>query len=201
MQTAFAKSVGPGSVVWDVGSHVGFFTLMASVLSGDEGRVVAFEPSRRNLAYLKKHVEINQLRNVTVIEAAVSDSHGSRAFDSGESSFSGSLSRAGEYVVSTVRLDDLYEAGTIPQPDVINMDIERAEVAALTGARKLIDDCRPTIFLETHSPEAHSGCLALLRGSGYAIELLDTAFYKIRRQQIVAMPTSRIKGDRDEIRT
>src|SRR6266436_706615 len=72
----FEELVGPGDVVYDIGAHVGFYTLLASVLVGHTGRVVAFEPSPRNLAYLRRHLAMNRLNNVTVVEGAVYDHDG-----------------------------------------------------------------------------------------------------------------------------
>src|SRR5512139_3781902 len=36
----FERTITPGSVVFDLGAHVGFYTLLASVLVGHAGRVV-----------------------------------------------------------------------------------------------------------------------------------------------------------------
>ncbi len=75
-QQLLAKSIAAGSVVFDLGSHAGFYTLLASSLVGPKGKVVAFEPMPQNLSYLKEHLRLNQITNVTVIEAAVSDRNG-----------------------------------------------------------------------------------------------------------------------------
>lgn len=48
----FEQAVTPGSAVFDIGAHVGFYTLLASVLVGDQGRVVAFEPNAGNVRLL-----------------------------------------------------------------------------------------------------------------------------------------------------
>src|SRR5262245_8579614 len=83
-QRLFAKSVSPGDVVFDVGAHVGFYTLLASVLVGKRGRVIAFEPVPANLEYLRHHIRLNRIDNVEIIEAAVSDTDGVSAFKIGE---------------------------------------------------------------------------------------------------------------------
>ncbi|MDE2058407.1 MAG: hypothetical protein KGL31_07220 [candidate division NC10 bacterium] len=49
---------------------------VASVLVGPAGRVVAFEPFPRNLAYLRKHLALNHVRNTVVMEGAVYDDEG-----------------------------------------------------------------------------------------------------------------------------
>lgn len=72
----FEETITEGSVVFDVGAHVGFYSLLASVLVGPRGSVFAFEPLQRNLFYLKQHLRLNDIENVTVIEAAVSDRGG-----------------------------------------------------------------------------------------------------------------------------
>jgi FkbM family methyltransferase len=187
-QIAFAAAIKPGSVILDVGSHVGFFTLLASVLAGETGRVVALEPNPRNLSYLKRHVQMNDLKNVTIIEAAASDRRGAAWFDFGVNSTAGSIAQSGEIVVRTVRLDDLYESGIIPRIDILKMDIEGAELSALLASQELVRDSRPIIFLETHGAKQHEGCLELLGSWGYTIQLLATAFPDEEQQELVARP-------------
>src|SRR5450755_3080976 len=79
-QTVFAQSLSPEGVVYDLGASVGFYSLLAGALVGPAGRVYAFEPLPRNVAYLRKHVALNRLENCFVFEAAVADSDGSRVF-------------------------------------------------------------------------------------------------------------------------
>ena len=55
----FEKMVPYGSIVYDLGGHVGFYSLLASVLVGPTGHVFVFEPFPANLAYLRKHIEVN----------------------------------------------------------------------------------------------------------------------------------------------
>lgn len=74
---AFEKIVSENSVVFDIGAHVGFYTLLASVLVKEKGQVFAFEPSIRNSLYLKEHLRINHIANVKVIQAAVAAHDGS----------------------------------------------------------------------------------------------------------------------------
>src|SRR5690606_20269304 len=38
------ERVGPGEIVWDVGSNCGVFGIAAAVLAGKDGRVLAVEP-------------------------------------------------------------------------------------------------------------------------------------------------------------
>jgi len=53
-QQLLTRNIAAGRVVFDLGSHAGFYTLLASSLVGPKGKVVAFEPMPQNLAYLKE---------------------------------------------------------------------------------------------------------------------------------------------------
>lgn len=90
------KLVKEGSVVFDLGAHVGFYTLLASVLVGPRGQVFAFEPVSRNLFFLKEHLRLNRVANVTVMEVAVSDRSGEVAFDEGQGNSMGHIALSGQ---------------------------------------------------------------------------------------------------------
>ena len=55
-QQLFTKFVKNNDVVYDIGAHVGFYTLLASMLVGD-GRVYAFEPDPENFKILEKNIK------------------------------------------------------------------------------------------------------------------------------------------------
>ena len=57
-QILLEKYLKEGDVIFDIGAHVGFYTLLGSVLVGGSGQVVAFEPVPKNLMYLKTHLQI-----------------------------------------------------------------------------------------------------------------------------------------------
>jgi FkbM family methyltransferase len=167
-QLLFQQIVTEGSVVYDIGSHSGFYTLLASVLVGRSGKVVAFEPNPNNLYYLKEHLQLNHIENVIVIEAAVSDSRGEVSFVG--SGFTGHISSQGEFSVKTVALDELINLGEIPIPNFLKIDIEGAEILALSGAKSLLRKFRPTILLATHGSEVHQESCDFLESLGYQLE-------------------------------
>jgi FkbM family methyltransferase len=170
---AFENEIKPGSVVYDIGANVGYYTLLASVLSGEKGKVFAFEPLPRNVDYLRKHVEINHLTNVDIFEAAVSDYEGEAFFDLGASTAMGHLAERGEIRVKMVALDDLLEGNKIQPPDFIKIDVEGAEYEVLKGARVLLNKFHPILFLDTHQREAHQKTITFLEELGYKFTILD----------------------------
>jgi len=172
-QRFFAKEIRANTVVFDIGANVGFYTLLASVLVGPEGQVIAFEPVPRNIDFLRKHVRLNRIDNVEIMEVAVSDAFGVATFDLGPDSSQGRIAKGGELNVQTVCLDGLISAGEKPVPDYLKIDVEGAEMSVLTGAQNLLKGAHPAIFLATHSPALHQQCLAFLRSLGYTVQAVD----------------------------
>lgn len=169
-QKLFVQKVGIGDIIYDIGAHVGFYTMLAAECLGPSGKVLAFEPVPRNVAFLKRHISLNGYSNVTVIEAAVSDRSGTASFHmSGDDHSAGHLATSGQFYVQMVTLDELTEEG-MPIPDLIKMDIEGGELPALMGAMQLLVTKHPTIFLSTHSADIHRKCCKLLSDVGYMLK-------------------------------
>ena len=81
---ALRQVVRPGMIAYDVGANAGFYTLALSRIVGDAGRVFSFEPDARNAHLLRRHLDLNNIRNVTFVQAAVSSSVGLVAFSGWE---------------------------------------------------------------------------------------------------------------------
>jgi FkbM family methyltransferase len=168
-QTAlFQEWIRPGATVLDVGAHVGYYTLISSVLAGPRGRVLAFEPNPRNCAFLRRHVAINGLRNVEVEPAAVAEAAGSARFDFGTGSGTGHLAEGGALEVRTVALDEACRARGLT-PNAVKIDVEGAELQVLRGGEDIVTRARPVIFLSTHGAQVHRACLDWLGERGYAL--------------------------------
>ncbi len=171
-QQVLVKMIREGDVAFDIGAHVGFYTLLASMLVGPSGRVYAFEPLPRNLLYLREHLRLNHISNVTVLEAAVSDRCGVTRFEEGASSFAGCIAANGSFQVETVCLDELVP-GKIPPPACIKVDAEGAEMLILSGAGTTLSTFHPTVLLATHGIESHQQSCQYLRMLGYRLQSLD----------------------------
>src|SRR5215471_15904440 len=65
-QILLTKMIKQNTNFFDIGAHVGFYTLLASYLVKDSGNVFAFEPFPRNIEYLEKHLMANGIQNVTL---------------------------------------------------------------------------------------------------------------------------------------
>jgi FkbM family methyltransferase len=115
------ERASPGSTVVDAGAHLGYFTLHAARSVGPQGRVVSFECDPRVVPRLKEHVRLNDLRQVAVVEKAVSDAGGVLR-----------LRLPGPLGHSTVHADPLYDAADGVNVEAVSLDehLEEAEIAA-----------------------------------------------------------------------
>lgn len=149
--------VGRGSTVFDVGAHIGEWTLLFSELVGPSGRVVAFEPDPVARASLKKNLAMNGISNAIVEEMCVSDKMGkailrAERFGSGLSSIVRGNEGGGyrELEVDSTTLDEYCETRAI-SPDWIKIDAEGSEPLIVRGMQRLIEDSHPQAILEFHS--------------------------------------------------
>jgi len=94
-EIAFLRSVlEPGDTFADVGAHIGIYSLVASQLVGDTGRVLAVEAAPDTARQLTHHIEVNHARNVTVRQLGVSDCRESMQLEVNPSNSGGNRLRA-----------------------------------------------------------------------------------------------------------
>ena len=142
--SALPHLIKPGMIAYDVGANAGFYTLALARLVGETGHVFAFEPVARSVYNLRRHLELNKLRNVTVVQTAISN--GSSLLKFGDFR----PSKENSYLVHSMSLDQFIAAGN-PYPSFIKMDIEGAERMALDGAVAILSKRDATWMLATHS--------------------------------------------------
>jgi FkbM family methyltransferase len=177
---AMQKHLKPGMTAYDLGAHVGYFTLLLSRLVGEQGAVYAFEPLAENCQVLRRHLQLNNVGNVVLQECAVSDTQGEVVFYQDPSSYEGSIVTHGVaekakafFKVPTMALDDfVYSLGNRP-PDFIKMDIEGAEYLACLGMERILKEHRPIMFIALHGPEVGKNCGSFLKTLQYKIVTLD----------------------------
>lgn len=156
-QQLLASLLQPGQTFYDVGAHVGFFTVLGGRLVGAGGRVVAFEPLPANVQALRHNVELNDFAHVRVVDAAVANTMGTLELQLVGNSTGPKLALAGRDAgskgsvqVATVALDAwLRETGERP-PDLLKIDVEGAEIEVIQGMRETIERTRPRILCEMH---------------------------------------------------
>jgi FkbM family methyltransferase len=151
VQNALVELLRPGQTFWDVGAHIGFFSLLASRLVGEIGRVEAFEPLPLNQARLESALELNDAHNVRVHHCALAGARGRRKLHGHEASSMWTLlpelpDDGMSLEVECRTADDL--VCDLGAPDVMKIDVEGAEVDALRGASELLTSHQPRLIVE-----------------------------------------------------
>jgi FkbM family methyltransferase len=169
MQEMFRRFIAPGGVVYDVGAHAGFHSLLAGVLVGPTGRVIAFEPDPENCRSLQKQLAANASLPVQALEIAVSDQSGTLLMRRIASSSERFVSAEGELVVHAARIDDLLASGTIPPPSLLKIDVEGHEAAVLRGAMATLAAHRPVVLCDYNDASTEQIVRDALAGLGYRV--------------------------------
>lgn len=196
-QDAIRRFLSPGMHVFDIGANAGFYTLAFARLVGHSGHVWAFEPYSENVCNLLRHVRLNALANVTVVQAALASSVGISGFSIAQSNSMGGISDTAEYLVPTLTLDGFLKQCAAPIPDLMKIDVEGAESLVLEGARNTLSEGRTVIFLSLHGIEQKQACAAFLEAIGYRLTYLDgreATDRPLRADEIVALPPGFDRG-------
>jgi FkbM family methyltransferase len=171
VQDALARELSDGMVAYDIGANIGFFTMIAARAVGPQGRVLAFEPLPENVRWLRHNADINDFRQIEIVDAAVGAAAGTVGFESGATDVWARVSDSGEHRVRVLSIDDGIAEGSLPVPDVVKIDIEGAEVEALDGMRETLARHRPTVIVELHA--TMEPVRERLLAAGYGMERID----------------------------
>lgn len=162
-----------GDVVFDVGAHIGLYTLIAAQKVGEGGLVVAFEPDRENFRLLMKNVRNNHFAGtVRLFQAALGNYEGQKMFfpnaDPLISSFKPNLNSRQPKPVAVTTLDNVVAKFKIHHIDWIKIDVEGAEVDVLKGGNKTFADAAQNVIIEVSNIDA----LKFLAERGFKIRKL-----------------------------
>lgn len=166
---ALADTVRAGDIVYDVGAHVGYFTVLMSQTVGADGRIYAFEPRPLNQRFLARHLRVNRCDNVEVFHLSVGDRDGPARLETRTGTGTGHVAEDGDLEVDMVSIDAMVGNGHLPPPTFIKIDVEGGELRVLEGARHVLETHRPRMVLATHSDELDNLCRALLMPLGYTM--------------------------------
>ena len=189
--SALESLVKDGAAVLDVGANIGAHTLHLSRLVGENGRVIAFEPTdfavaklRTNLRAnpgLESRVDVRQVFLVGSEDGAMASTlasswpvDGTKPDDAQMSSRSMDLSGA-----HATTVDAVVAGASDPEIQLIKMDVDGHELEVLEGAQSLLRRRRPVIVMELapyvfKPPEKFDAMVNLLSRQGYSFRRLNS---------------------------
>jgi len=175
----FCAAITPGSLVLDVGANVGIYTLLAAKRGA---RVIAVEADPRNVEMLRRHIHLNGFDDrVSVLHMAASDRDSALTLyrNSGNCGHSSLFKGHDPVVVPGKTIDSL----GLPPIDVCKMDIEGAEMMALSGMRNSISRSPNLRLLIEYNPSL-----------GQTNGMLEFLCERFRTAYEVRQPPLRAKG-------
>jgi FkbM family methyltransferase len=166
------RMLSQDDLAFEVGSHHGFHTLF---LAHGSARVVAIEPNLHNVKILRQNLELNGLKNVTVLPIAIGDSAGHISLPKDSCEGGVLLQNTENLSTSDARLlplDQLAQEYGFPQ--FVKIDVEGYEDRVLKGASKILER-RPKIAIEVHVDWVSRYGSSV----GEVIELLNLPSYEV----------------------
>jgi FkbM family methyltransferase len=184
MERTLISELEHGMTFIDLGANEGYFTLQGARLVGPSGRVVAVEPQSRLIPVLERNLSLNDFGNVVVVKAAISDSEGSRTLylppEPGHAGFTRMTRyRVPTQQIETMTLTKLFAHCGIENADVMKVDIEGAEYAAIFGSREIFKEHRVKVLAcDLHLAQMGIAradeLITFLEGCGYRREIRYT---------------------------
>lgn len=183
---ALQRLVRRGQTVVDIGANSGVHTLPMAVLAGDDGRVIAFEPTAPAFDRLRRNIALNPVLSpqITAVRAYLGDGSTPRSIPSFYASWRvdhkdaqhpkhfGSLADAAGAMATT--LDAYLEGARIDRVDLMKIDVDGYEGQVLRGAKRMLERDRPTLIVEVcpyaleEQGDSADSLLGLLLEHGYA---------------------------------
>ena len=165
----------PGMNVLDIGANIGLYSIIASKIVGERGKVWAFEPSSETYERLMANLALNGISSVEVVKIALADvisdwlvlrrdpgyRDGDRYLSTRRKTNAAVAGKADDLgdteVVEVTSLDYYFtsrEEG-LPRIDFAKIDIEGGELSALRGGRQLLTNSPDVVLMLECTPE---GC-------------------------------------------
>ena len=150
------KFILPTDTIIDGGANQGIFSLAFASLS-QKIKIFSVEPFKYCHEILKKNLKINLFKNITIIPKVLSNKIASHQLDYSKSNVSASIVRdfGGDKTLTiySTTIDEIVSKYKLKKIDLIKLDIEGAELAALQGGSKSIKKFIPKIVLECNNYE------------------------------------------------
>jgi FkbM family methyltransferase len=166
-----------GDIVIDVGAAFGFYTILASKMVGQQGRVVAIEPQPDSYKMLNKNIKLNKLVNIVTLNYAVTSKKTRLKLFSTYSIIEERAGKSPEsYIeVSADTLDNLLRSVGIVKVNWIKIDVEGAEYEVLKGAKEILSASKDiSILVEVHGKDTYGPTTEFLRSNNFNIEFEKT---------------------------
>lgn len=145
---ALTEFLEPGDTFVDIGSHIGYYALLALAKVGPAGQVIAFEPHPETFPILRQNAKATGAGNFRIVNCALAARTGVARLhlhdgDEGRSSLFPirGMDRAVE--VNVITLDSVMDTLPFGRVGMMKIDVEGMEEEVLKGASRFLTEVRP----------------------------------------------------------
>jgi FkbM family methyltransferase len=177
------ETLEKGMTCLDIGANIGYYVTLESKVIGDQGKILAIEPSPLNFEFLKRNMELQSTKNIEVFNFAAGDKIGQINFvmDENESNSGRVISDdkvtkwSGPVTKLPVKtIDSFLDEIKIDKIDFLRMDVEGYEYHIFQGMKNTIKKSKPIIAIEVHKSimgvETTKKWLNELKNEGYELK-------------------------------
>jgi FkbM family methyltransferase len=159
--------LGAKGTAFDVGAHIGNHSLYLAAICGLT--VHAWEPHEQSRAQLERNLSLNPDLDITIHPWAAGAEDTRGRFTKGmwiefDPTREGDTLKLDRGHIPVHRIDDHLDVEDLA---ILKVDVEGMEPDVVRGAMGHIERSKPTIYSETHTPDAHDAMASLLDPLGY----------------------------------
>ncbi len=155
--TEFIKEIiSEDEIIIDIGANIGYYALLESQLA-NKGMVYGVEPIPSNMNLLNRNIELNNRKNFSSFQCAISDKNGeAKMYVYDKCNWCSFTKDPGgniidEIEVQTMTLDKFVESCVCQDPTFIRMDSEGHEYQIIKGAANIFKKNNPLkLCIELH---------------------------------------------------
>ena len=175
-----SKLLKKGMTCLDIGANIGYYVLLENKILGEEGNIIAIEPSPENFEYLEKNISRQNAKNIQSFNLAAGDKDGHINFliyqdasnsgmvipDNETSKWPGKVIK-----VAVKKIDSFLNEISVNKVDFVRMDVEGYEYHIFEGMKETLKKSKPIIHIEVHKSimgdETTKKWFELLKDLGY----------------------------------
>jgi FkbM family methyltransferase len=155
VESVMQRVLRPGDAFIDVGSNVGYFSIVGAEIVGPQGQVHAFEPNPKICGYLRESIAANSLDNVFASAVALWSQSRMLSFAAEKNSGLSHLkpedgwpAGIGADLVAAITLDQYVESSVKGPVTLVKIDVEGAEYHVLKGMAATLELYSPFLCVE-----------------------------------------------------
>ncbi len=164
----------PGETVVECGAYLGYYSMKASEIVGETGRVISIEPINENRRILRANVSANDIKNITIVpkgiwnaplEMQISRERRQRA-----SLVDNVVKDVEQHTISCDSIDNILHDLKIDSIDFIRIQVNGAELEALKGMKRTLPRTKRILVSALYKRDgkyAYNTVETILSGNGF----------------------------------